>query len=456
VISPSDAVTSAGSRDLVITDVSVLVHAPDGIELAEHRDIVVRDGEIVEVRETRPLPAGEAAGEVIDGRGMLAMPGFINCHSHAPMVMFRGAAEDVPAEAWFNDFIWPMEVNLTPEDVELASRLAAAEMIRAGVTTFADHYFSMDAVARATAESGLRGVLGETFFSSDGSAGLERSLAFATEWGGAAQGRITGALAPHAPYTVTDDDLAATAAAALEHDLLVHVHASEGRDQVRNSLARHGKTPIQILERTGLLEARTLIAHGIGIVPDDLPALSAARAVGVGSAPKGYLKHGFDTTPVRLLAAAGVPVGLATDGAASNNTIDVWESMTFFALVQKAVERDPAYLTARQVLDHATRQSAAAVGLAGVVGSIAPGHRADILLVDLSAPRLHPVHDLLATLVFSGRSDDIDTTIVDGRVLMRGREVLTVDVAAVTAELAGRRARLTDRTHGKSIQEYGA
>jgi 5-methylthioadenosine/S-adenosylhomocysteine deaminase len=314
----------------------------------------------------------------------------------------------------------------------------------------------MDAVARATAESGLRGVLGETFFSSDGAAGLERSLAFAAEWGGAAEGRITAALAPHAPYTVTDDDLAATAAAALQHDLLVHVHASEGRDQVRNSLARHGATPVQILARTGLLEARTLIAHGIGIVPDDLPALAAARAVGVGSAPKGYLKHGFDTTPVRLLAAAGVPVGLATDGAASNNTIDVWESMTFFALVQKAVERDPAYLTARQVLDHATTQSAAAVGLAGVVGSIAPGHRADILLVDLAAPRLQPVHDLLATLVYSGRSDDIDTTIVDGRVLMRHREVLTVDVAAVVAELAPRLARLTDRSHGRSIQDYRA
>jgi 5-methylthioadenosine/S-adenosylhomocysteine deaminase len=456
VITPADAATPPGSRDLLIADVLVLGHGSDGVELAEHRDIVVRQGEIVAVRPARSEPAADDPAEVLDGRGMLAMPGFINCHSHAPMVMFRGAAEDVPAEGWFNDHIWPMEVNLTAEDVELASRLAAAEMIRAGVTTFADHYFSMDAVARATAESGLRGVLGETFFSTDGAAGLERSLAFAAEWGGAAEGRITAALAPHAPYTVTDDDLAATAAAALQHDLLVHVHASEGRDQVRNSLARHGATPVQILERTGLLEARTLIAHGIGIVPDDLPALAAARSVGVGSAPKGYLKHGFDTTPVRLLAAAGVPVGLATDGAASNNTIDVWESMTFFALVQKAAERDPAYLTARQVLDHATTQSAAAVGLAGVVGRIAPGHRADILLVDLAAPRLHPVHDLLATLVYSGRSDDIDTTIVDGRVLMRHREVLTVDVAAVVAELAPRLARLTDRSHGRSIQDYRA
>lgn len=459
MITPDQAATPPGSRHLIVTDVAVLVHAADGVEIVEHRDIVVRDGAIVEVRPVRPLSESEFVvddGEVIDGRGMLAMPGFINCHSHAPMVMFRGAAEDVSAAAWFNDYIWPMEVNLTPEDVELATRLAAAEMIRAGVTTFADHYFSMDAVARVTAESGLRGVLGETFFSTDGVAGLERSLEFATSWRGAAEGRISTALAPHAPYTVSDDDLAATARLALEHDLLVHVHASEGREQTRNSLERHGKTPVQILQRTGLLDARVLIAHGIGIVPDDLPALSAAREVGVGSAPKGYLKHGFDTTPVRLLAAAGIPVGLATDGAASNNTIDVWESMTYFALVQKASQQDPAYLPARQVFDHATTQSAAAVGLSGQVGRIAPGYRADILLVDLSAPRLHPVHDLLATLVYSGRSDDIDTTIVDGRVLMRNRRVLTIDTPAIAAELESRRARLSDRSHGRRIQDYRA
>ncbi len=215
---PGEAGAPSGPRDLVVTDVAVLTHPVGGIEIVAHRDIVVRDGEIVEVRAARPMAESEFQiddGQVIDGRGMLAMPGFINCHSHAPMVMFRGAAEDVSAASWFNEFIWPMEVNLTPEDVELATRLAAAEMIRAGVTTFADHYFSMDAVAQVTAETGLRGVLGETFFSSEGPAGLERSLEFATTWRNAAEGRITTALAPHAPYTVTDDDLSATARAAI-------------------------------------------------------------------------------------------------------------------------------------------------------------------------------------------------------------------------------------------------
>ena len=289
-LSPRDAAAPAGGRDLLVRNTTVLVHAEEGIRFDEHQDVVVRDGVIVAVEPTAgaEIAAGSEA-EVIDGRGRLVMPGFINCHSHAPMVMFRGVAEDVPAERWFNELIWPMEVNLTPDDVELATRLAAAEMIRAGVTTFADHYFSMDRIAKVTAETGLRGVLGDTFFSTDGPAGLQRSLDFALEWRGAAEGRITTALAPHAPYTVADEDLAATARTAIEHELLVHVHASESREQTRHSLERTGLTPIQVLERSGLLEARTLIAHGIGVVPDDVPALrSAAEAgrVGFGSAPK--------------------------------------------------------------------------------------------------------------------------------------------------------------------------
>jgi 5-methylthioadenosine/S-adenosylhomocysteine deaminase len=443
------------SDQLAIHDTTVLVHEEDGrVSFAEHRDVLVADGLVRAVQ-----PSGESAPdavETIDGRGMVAMPGFINAHAHSPMVMFRRAAEDVDDERWFNEFIWPMESNLQADDIELAARLAAAEMIRAGVTTFADHYFHMDRIARVVDETGLRAVLGDTYFSSDGPAGVERGLAFAAEWDGKAGGRITAALAPHAPYTVSDDDLRATARAALDHDLLVHVHASEGRAQTRHSLSRRGLPPIGVLERTGLLDARVLIAHGIGIVPEDLAALGSARAVGVASAPKGYLKHGTDTTPVRMLRAAGIPVGLATDGAASNNTVDVWESMTYLALVQKAVEHDPSYLTARDALHHATLQSAAVVGLAGVVGSIAPGHQADIVLVDLASPRLQPVHDLASTLVYSGRSDDIDTTIVAGRVLMRARRLLTVDLAAVLEELRPRLARLTDRSHGRSIQNYDA
>jgi 5-methylthioadenosine/S-adenosylhomocysteine deaminase len=439
--------------DLAITNAVVLAwDETAGIHFLPAQDVLVRDGLIEAVQPTGgPIDAVET----IDAQGMVAMPGLINCHAHSPMVLFRGAAEDVSEERWFNELIWPMEVNLTDEDIELGARLAAAEMISTGTTTFADHYFGMDAVARSTEDTGLRALLGWTYFSSDGPAGLERGLAFAERWGGAGGGRITAALAPHAPYTVEHDDLVATTRAALEHDLPVHVHASEGRVQTRHSIERHGVTPIAVLERAGMFDARVLIAHGIGIVPEDLPILTGKR-VGVGSAPKGYLKNGTDTTPVRLLRSAGVPVGLATDGAASNNTSDVWESMTAFALVQKAVEHEQTFLTARDVLEHATVLSAAAIGRSHDLGRVAPGYRADLLLVDLSGPRTQPIHDLGATLVHSAHSDDVDTTIVDGKVLMRGRRLLTIDLPPLVAEITARLARLTDRSHGRTIQDYDA
>lgn len=449
----SVAPTTPAPADLVIRDAVVLAwDETRGIHFLPGHDVVVRGGLIDAVQ---PTGTAVAALEVIEAHGMVAMPGLINCHAHSPMVLFRGVAEDVNEERWFNEFIWPMEVNLTEPDIELGARLAAAEMISTGTTTFADHYFGMDAIARSTEETGLRALLGLTYFSSDGPAGLERGLDFAERWAGRGDGRITAALAPHAPYTVGHDDLVATARAAVEHELPIHIHASESRSQTRHSLDREGVTPIEVLRRAGLFDARVLIAHGIGIVPEDLPTLAGAR-VGVGSAAKGYLKHGTDTTPVRMLRDAGVPVGLATDGAASNNTSDLWETMTFFALVQKAVERDQSFLTAREVLEHATIQSARAIGREHDLGRIAPGFRADLLLVDLTGPRTQPVHDLAATLVYSAHSDDIDTTIVDGRVLMRGRRLLTVDVAALTAEIAPRLPRLTDRSHGRSIQDYDA
>ena len=429
------------------------------IAFREDAAIVVRDGVIASVTDTAQV-TGVPAAERIDARGQAALPGLINCHTHAPMVALRGVAEDLPTEEWFNDVVWPVESNLTARDVELGARLACAEMIRGGVTCFADHYFLMDTVAAVVAECGLRAHLGQVFFSSQGPRGWGDSLEFALRHRGGAGGRITTALAPHAPYTVDDTDLARTARLAREHGLPVHLHAAENRDQTDASLARHGVTPIEVLERTGLLGADTpidvLIAHGTGITERDLPVLErAAGRVAVASAPRGYLKFAWPTTtPVRALRAAGVPVGLATDGAASNNSLDVWESMALTALVQKSAEGDPRWLTSRQALHHATLQSARAVGLGGVVGSLAPGHRADIVLVDLTGPHTQPVHDLAATLVHSARSSDVRTTIVDGRVLMRDRELLTLDVASVVRELGERLPALLDRGHGRRVQTY--
>ncbi|MGW6271626.1 amidohydrolase [Streptomyces sp. NPDC055060] len=444
-----------GPAELVITGCTALVHDAKGqIGFLDDAALVVRDGRIDAVTTT-PAVAGLQAAEHIDARGQAALPGLINCHTHTPMVALRGLAEDLPAHEWFNDWIWPIESNLTERVVGLGARLACAELIRGGVTTFADHYFAMDTVADVVAESGLRANLGAAFFSSQGPDGRAASLDFALRRRGAAGGRITTSLAPHAPYTVDDGDLAATAELAREHGLMVHLHAAENRAQTDNSLERHGRTPIEVLHRTGLLDTDVLIAHGTGILDRDLPVLERATGrVAVASAPRGYLKFGWDTTPVRALREIGVPVGLATDGAASNNTLDVWESMALTALVQKSTRRDPAWLTARQALDHATLQSARAVGLGEEIGSLAPGRRADIVLVDLDGPHTQPVHDLAATLVHSARSADVTTTIVDGRILMRDRRLLTLDVPGIVAELSAELPALIDRGHGKRIQEY--
>ncbi|MDH6216256.1 amidohydrolase [Streptomyces pseudovenezuelae] len=442
--------------DLIITGCTVLVYDDqERIGFEEDAAVVVRGG-LVESVTTAAAVEGAPAVERIDGRGQVAMPGLINCHTHAPMVALRGVAEDLPTEEWFNDVVWPIESNLTEKDVELGARLACAEMIRAGVTCFADHYFSMDAVAAVVEECGLRAHLGEAYFSSQGAQGREKSLEFALRHRGGAGGRITTALAPHAPYTVDDTDLTATAELAREHGLSVHLHAAENRDQTDASLARHGVTPIEVLERTGLLDVDVLIAHGTGIIDRDLPVLERASGrTAVATAPRGYLKFGWlTTTPVRALHDLGIPVGLATDGAASNNSLDVWESMALTALIQKSTTGDPRWLTSRQALHHATLQSARAVGLGDTLGTLAPGRRADLVLVDLTGPHTQPVHDLAATLVHSARSSDVRTTIVDGRILMRDRQLLTLDVPSVVRELGERLPVLLDRGHGRRIQDY--
>jgi 5-methylthioadenosine/S-adenosylhomocysteine deaminase len=441
---------------LVITGSTALVHGADEeIEFVEGATIVVRDGVIESVGARSAAEVPEAA-EAIDARGLVAMPGLINCHTHAPMVTLRGVAEDVLTDEWFNDYVWPIESNLQERDVELGARLAIAEMLRGGVTTFADHYFLMDTIASVVEETGIRAHLGEAYFSSQGPEGRQRSLDFALRARGTADGRITTALAPHAPYTVDDADLATTAELARKHHLPIHIHASENLDQATVSLERRGITPIEVLQRTGILDTDVLIAHGTGILDRDMPILAGAKGhVAVATAPRGYLKFGWPTTtPVRALREIGIDVGLATDGAASNGNLDVWDAMAMTALVQKSTTGDPRWLTSRQALHHATLQSARAVGLGHRIGSLAPGRRADIILIDVSGPHTQPIHDLAATLVHSARSSDVRTTIVDGRVLMRDRELLTIDVPAVVAEMGQRMPALLDRSHGRRIQDY--
>lgn len=384
------------------------------------------------------------------------MPGLINTHTHAAMTFLRGAAEDVALAHWFNDYIWPMEVNVGERDVYLGTLVAIAEMIECGVTTFADHYFHMDQAAAAVHESGIRANLGSAFFSSQGADGLAHSIDFAERWNGKANGRITTSIAPHAPYTVNDADLAASAEAARRLGVRVHTHAAEDIIQTNASLRSRHQTPIQVLEATGVLDAGAIIAHGNGIVADDIPILARYRdRVGVTHGPKGYLKFAMGPlTPIAGLRAVGVPVGYCTDGAASNNTLDILESMRITAISQKQIADDATWLRTGIALEIAGPGSAAVLGMNGEIGVLRPGARADLILVDVGGFHCQPLHDVAAALVYSIQPSDVRTTIVDGQVLMRDRRLLTINRDALLDEFRQRAREITDRTHGRTIQDY--
>ncbi|MER7250517.1 amidohydrolase [Kribbella sp. NPDC000426] len=436
---------------MLIRNVAMLVVPEQGeCRVDEAQDIHIHDDLITAITPTAQTPTGE---EVIDGTGLIAVPGLINSHTHSPMVMMRGAAEDLSIEDWFNQRIWPMEVNLTPERVRVGARLACAEMLLAGVTTFVDHYFHADEIAAAAIESGIRADLAPTYFSSAGPDGINAAIDTTRELS-RLHPRITASLGPHATYTVADDDLERTADIARAEGFRIHLHAAETDDQTQASLDNHGVTPIQVLERTGVLDAGALIAHGCGIRDTDLPILEQYRTT-IASCPKVYLKLAMgEVTPIKGLRSVGVHVGIGTDGAAVHNTLDVWEAIRMVALTQKQREHDAEWMTLSETLRLATRGSAAAAGLENQIGVVEPGRQADIALLDLSAPHNQPVHDPRAALVYSVRASDVVTVLVAGKVVVRDHHLTTMDLPEVLDDARSLAGTLVDLSKGGAIQHY--
>jgi 5-methylthioadenosine/S-adenosylhomocysteine deaminase len=430
------------------------VPATGEVTVAEHQDIEITDGAITAVR---PTLEGEVDGQVVDGTGLLAIPGLTNSHTHTPMVMFRGAAEDVSVEDWFNSRIWPMEVNLTRERVRVGARLACAEMLLSGVTGFVDHYFFADQIALAAKELGIRADIAPTFFSSSGAEGRIAAFDAVDEILAMNDPRIRASLGPHSTYTVTEEDLQITADNARERGLKVHLHVAENMDQTRSSLVRLGVTPIQVAERTGILDAGTVIAHGCGITPADVDILARyADRTGVSSGPKGYLKFALDPiTPVRALLDAGITVGAGTDGAASNNTLDVLEAMQYIAVSTKRQEHDAMALTISEALRIGTRGGATLSGMGDSLGALEVGRRADIVLVDLSGVHCRPVHDPRAALLYSARAvKDVHTVLVDGELVVADHALLTYDLAEILSTADAIAADLVDLSRGGAVQSY--
>jgi 5-methylthioadenosine/S-adenosylhomocysteine deaminase len=435
--------------------------------IIQHADLLQIDG-----HEARVLPghalaieAGRIAAiapeispglgrERLDAKGMLAVPGFVNSHAHVPMGLFRGVAEDVTIDQWFNHFIWPMETNLTDDDVYWGAMLGIAEMIEAGVTCVADHYFAMGEVARAVDEAGMRALLAWTLFSGDTEAqSLERSAEFVGRWQGAGAGRIRTWLGPHSPYTCTPAFLAQIAGLARSLDVGVHIHLSETADQVALSRQQHGKSPVAVARDAGLFEVPTIGAHAAHLDDDDI-AIFARHGVAIGSTPKTEMKLGIGVAPVVDLRARGVTVGLGSDGAGSSNSYDILEAARLLALLEKHSRRDPTALPVGEALALASREGARALGLAGVCGELRVGLQADIALIRRDSPHAQPLHSPAATLLYSATPADVDTVLVAGRLLMRERRLLTIDKGRVLREVAARAERLTRRRDGEQMAFY--
>jgi 5-methylthioadenosine/S-adenosylhomocysteine deaminase len=432
-------VGQAGPRTvaLVVTNGTVVTMDAGGRVLAP--GAVAIDGrDIVAVDTPAAIAAAYRGKASIDAAGSVVMPGLINTHTHAPMVLYRGLADDLALMDWLQKYIFPAEAKtVTPAFVRAGTRLAALEMIRSGTTTYADMYYFEEEIGRVTKAAGLRGVLGQTIIkfpvpdAKTPEEGLARTERFIAEF--RSDDLIVPAVAPHAMYTLEAGTLKRARALADREHIPVIIHLAETSDEVKMAAEQHRATPVGYLESLGFFGPRTLAAHAVHVTPGDIGILRK-HGVGVSHNPESNMKLASGTAPVPAMRQAGLSVGLGTDGAASNNDLDMFEAMRQAALLHKLESNDPRTLPAADVLAMGTREGAAALGMSQTLGSLEPGKRADLIIVSMSAARQTPMYDPLSHLVYVTRGDDVRTTIVNGRVLMRDRKVLTLDEPAVLAE----------------------
>lgn len=439
--------------DVLISNCDVLHVEISGPRVEAGMDIFIHGQHIERIS---PHVEGQAIApgmECVDATGLLAMPGLMNTHAHVPMVLFRGLAEDVSVHAWFNDYIFPMESGLTPEDVYWGAMLGMAEMIRAGVTSVADHYFYMDQVAQAVSDCGMRANLVWAVFGHEGVEKLDRTCEFVERWQGKADGRISTWLGPHAPYTCPPEFLRLAAQRAHDLQVGIHIHVSETAEQVTLSLEQHGITPVQMLAETNVLSVPTILGHCLFPTEADIKLLAGSQS-GVAHAPKTYLKLGMGTAPLPRYRAAGIPVGTATDGAVSSNTLDILEQIRLMALTQKDAAGDSTVMALSEVLDTAFHGSARVLRMEDKLGDLAEGKLADITLISQDNPAVFPCFNAAANLVYSASSRDVDTVICNGKILMLHKNLLTIDLAQVKREVSTRLNRLSQRDPNRRIATY--
>ena len=393
---------------------------------------------IVAVDAPDAISSRYSSQTVIDTAGQVVMPGLINTHTHAPMVLYRGLADDLALMDWLQKYIFPAEAKtVTPDFVRAGTRLAVLEMIESGTTTYADMYYFEEEVARVTREAGLRGVLGQTIIQfpvADAKTprdGLTRTESFIKEF--ANDELIVPAVAPHSMYTLDSGTLKAARALADRAHVPVLIHLSETADEIKTSTEAHKASPTAYLESLGFWGPRTIAAHGVWLSPADMTILSRHH-VAVSHNPESNMKLASGAAKVSDMQRTGLVVALGTDGAASNNDLDMFEAMRQAAFLAKLQTSDPRAVPARKALEMATIDGARALGMESLIGSLEAGKRADVITVSMTAARQTPMYDPLSHLVYVTRGDDVNTTIVNGRILMRDRKVMTLDKTRVLSD----------------------
>ena len=432
--------------DLVVAGDWVLTLAPDEAPIPSGA-VAIANGEIVAVGPAAEIDRRYRAANRIDGTDRVVMPGLVNGHTHAAMSLLRGVADDLELMAWLTGYIFPAEVALVDEDfVRTGTQLACWEMIRGGITSFVDMYYFPDAVAETVVDCGLRAVVAPSVIEQrapdapDGATSLAQARSFASRWR-ERHPRIVPAIGAHSVYTVSRDGLERIVAATRAANVPLAIHVAESANEMAASQAQHGMSPVAVLEDIGAFSGPVIAAHMVHPDANDVATL-ARRRVGVVHNPTSNLKLASGVAPVTQMRAAGVPVGLGTDGAASNNDLDLWEEIRLAGLLAKNHTLDPTVLPAREALAMATRSGAHAAGLGDDVGMLAAGLRADLIQVRIDAMRHRPLYDIESHLVYVADATDVSTTIVEGVVLMRDEEVLSIDGKRLATEVAAWRQRI--------------
>jgi len=425
--------------DILITNSTIVPLASDMPELIEQGYVAIKDGKITAMGPMSELADAREAVKIIDAEGRLVVPGLVNCHTHAPMTLFRGLADDLELMTWLHEHIFPAEAkSVNPEMVYWCSKLAAAEMILSGTTTVADGYFLEDRVADAFIESGIRSVAaqGVLDFPAPGVPDPSQNVAAAAEFIERWQGKnslLTPAVFCHSPYTCSPETLKNVKEMAREKKVKLFLHLSETRAEVEQIEEQHGTTPVPYLENLGILDNDTVCVHCVWLEDEEIKIL-ARTGTHVATCPQSNMKLGSGIAPLKEMLAAGICVGLGTDSCASNNRLDMFIEMDMCAKIHKAKALDPTVLPAQHVLRMATSGGAAILGLGEKIGSLEPGKEADLILVDIRQPHLLPFYnpDLL---VYGAGGADVSMAIVSGKLVMQDRKILTFDVDEAMAKV---------------------